>query len=411
MQDLRLVGVHEDGEHLLLSDGSGDGYRLPLDEPLRAAALRDRPRLGQLQIEIEGGLRPRDVQAMIRTGMSADEVAHRSGWPLDKVRRYESPILAERAYVAARAQDVTLRTRGGGGVAATLASRVRQRLSGRGVDPTAASWDAGRGDDGQWTVTLTFPAGGRERIASWHFDPTARTVAARNDEARWLSEDDSGGGNPIPAPHLVTAHAGSAGVYDVEAEGGLRPSRSRDDHDGSPIDLMAAMREHSAAGRRRSAARRRTSPPARTSLDSSPRSDALPLDEMSYDPETMPPPPAAAGPHPADSRAPPTPTGLPTPGPPRLARPVPAPRSPTARMPPVLPEVLGRQHRRGASARWRRDGVVARASRAGTTSCSVRRAATERTQGVPLGWDTTDRNHATLKSCQAHQGTARLFAE
>lgn len=301
MQDLRLVGVHEDGEHLLLSSDSGGDYRLPLDEPLRAAALRDRPRLGQLQIEIDGGLRPRDVQAMIRTGMSAEEVAHRSGWPLDKVRRYESPILAERAYVASRAQEVTMRSRAGGATA-TLGSRVQQRLSGRGVEAAAAGWDAARGDDGQWTVTLTFAAGGRQRIAAWHFDPTARTVVARNDEARWLSEDDSGGGNPIPAPHLVTAPVQAGGVYDIEAEGGLRPIRSHD-LDDPPIDLMAAMREHSAAGRRRGAARRRTSPPVRTPLDHAPRPDALPLEEMPYDPETMPPPPAAAGPHPADGHS------------------------------------------------------------------------------------------------------------
>ena len=57
MRDLRLVGVHEDGQHLLLSDSDGERFRVPLDGPLRAAVRRDRPRLGQLQIEIEGALR------------------------------------------------------------------------------------------------------------------------------------------------------------------------------------------------------------------------------------------------------------------------------------------------------------------------------------------------------------------
>jgi len=32
MQDLRLIGVHEDGQHLLLADPEGNRYRLPLDE-------------------------------------------------------------------------------------------------------------------------------------------------------------------------------------------------------------------------------------------------------------------------------------------------------------------------------------------------------------------------------------------
>ena len=43
MQDLRLIGVHEDGQHLLLADADGGRYRLGLDEALRAAARRDRP--------------------------------------------------------------------------------------------------------------------------------------------------------------------------------------------------------------------------------------------------------------------------------------------------------------------------------------------------------------------------------
>ena len=96
MRDLRLVGVHEDGQHLLLSDSEGEHYRVRLDEPLRAAVRRDRPRLGQLQIEIDGGMRPREVQALIRAGLSAEEVAERSGWTAEKVARYEGPILAER---------------------------------------------------------------------------------------------------------------------------------------------------------------------------------------------------------------------------------------------------------------------------------------------------------------------------
>ena len=37
MHELRLVGVHEDGRHVLLADPTGQQYRLPLDEALRAA--------------------------------------------------------------------------------------------------------------------------------------------------------------------------------------------------------------------------------------------------------------------------------------------------------------------------------------------------------------------------------------
>jgi len=299
MRDLRLLGVHEDGQHLLLSDGEGERFRVPLDEPLRAAVRRDRPRLGQLQIEIDGGMRPREVQALIRAGLSAEEVAERSGWSVEKVARYEGPILAEREYVAGLARGVRLRGRGGsGGTAPTLAARVSQRLSGRGVDPALAEWDSARGDSGEWTVVVTFAAGGRQRQARWAFDVPARTVSAVDDEARWLSEEDSSAGaSPLPAPHLVSAPVRATTVYDVEAEGGVSSPRRPAPAPEEPVDLMSAMRERAA---HRGRPRRRKSAPAQTPVDDAPREDALPLEDLSYDPESMPPPPSARGRHPDD---------------------------------------------------------------------------------------------------------------
>ena len=79
MQDLELVGVHDDGEHVLLTGHDGSKYLLPINEPLRAAVRRDRARLGQLQIAMDGGLRPRDIQARIRGGQSAAEIAELAG--------------------------------------------------------------------------------------------------------------------------------------------------------------------------------------------------------------------------------------------------------------------------------------------------------------------------------------------
>jgi hypothetical protein len=311
MRDLRLIGVHEDGQRLLLSDSEGEQFSVPLDETLRAAVRRDRPRLGQLQMEIDGGLRPREVQAMIRAGLSAEDVADRSGWTVEKVRRYEGPILAEREYVAGLARAVRLRGRSGGGsTTPTLSARVSARLSDRGVDPAAALWDSARNDGGEWTVVVTFPAGGREREAHWHFDVPARTVTAADDEARWLSEEDTGtGASPLPTPHLATTPVRATTVYDVEAEGGVqatrRPAPPRTEE---PLDLMTAMRErasHRGRPRRRGGKASATQTPG----DEAPREDALPLEDLAYDPETMPPPPAARGPHPLDPE--PGPSGVP----------------------------------------------------------------------------------------------------
>ncbi|MGN6636494.1 MAG: septation protein SepH [Oryzihumus sp.] len=308
MQDLRLIGVHEDGEHLLLAAADGTRFRVRIDEPVRAAVRRDRPRLGQLQIEVDGGLRPRDVQALNRAGASVEEVAERAGWPVEKVRRYEGPVIAEREHVAGLAREVRLRGRGGssGASAPTLAIRVSQRLSGRGVDPAEATWDSWRSDEGPWTVVLTFPAGGRQRQASWTYHAADRTVTAVDDEARWLSEDEQPNiPGPIPAPHLASVPVRSTTVYDVEAEGGVHAAGRPTERTAEPLDLMTAMRERSAArARRRPGPRRDATPPAPTASPVTPThvpgaadapEEAVPLEHIAYDPTTMPPPPPAHG--------------------------------------------------------------------------------------------------------------------
>ncbi|MDQ6896299.1 MAG: septation protein SepH, partial [Actinomycetota bacterium] len=269
MPDLRLIGVHEDGQHLILAGPGGEHHTLAVDDALRTAARRDRPRMGQLQIEIDGGLRPREVQSLIRAGGSTEDVADRAGWSVDKVRRYEGPILAERAHVADQARLVRVRHRGGAttGSAPTLQGRVAQRMRERGVDPeTSTSWDAARAPEATtWTVILTFAAGGRQRHAVWTYDPVLRSVEAADDEARWLSADDVVVAGPLPA-----ASPRVANVYDVEAEGGVAATtrraaaaaRSADragEASEEPVDLMTAMRQRTTVGRR--SGRRRVEPP------------------------------------------------------------------------------------------------------------------------------------------------------
>ena len=298
MQDLQLIGVHEDGEHLLLSGADGERFQTPIDDALRASIRRDRARFGQQQIEIDGGLRPRDVQALIRAGASSDEAASRAGWSVEKVHRYEGPILAEREHVAGLAQRARLRPHTGvssGGTAPTLSARVTERLKERDVEVTDASWDSWRTEGRPWTVVLTFAAGGRQRQASWSFDLADRTVSAVDDEARWLSEQVQETKGPIPAPRLRPASGRDTTVYDVEAEGGLRPA-ARDEHQEDPLDLMTAMRKRSTArGRRKSGSRGASgrSPQAVAGVPNAqePTTEAtLPMQDPVHEPETLPPP-------------------------------------------------------------------------------------------------------------------------
>jgi hypothetical protein len=163
---------------------------------------------------------------------------------------------------------------------------VTERLKSRDVEVTDASWDSWRTEGGPWTVVLTFAAGGHQRQASWSFDLADRTVTARDDEARWLSEEVQETRGPIPAPTQRPSPARETTVYDVEAEGGLRP-QDQDERQDEPLDLMTAMRKRSTArARRRPGARRAPRESAKASVPNTQKAPpALPLEDLEQDPE------------------------------------------------------------------------------------------------------------------------------
>ncbi|AUG80000.1 DNA-binding protein [Kitasatospora sp. MMS16-BH015] len=185
MPELRVVAVSNDGTRLVLKAADSTEYTLPIDERLRAAIRGDRPRLGQIEIEVESHLRPRDIQARIRAGASAEEVAQVAGISVDRVRRFEGPVLAERAFMAERARKTAIR-RHGESTGPQLGEAVAERLALRGAEKDTERWDSWRRDDGTWEVILSYRADGEGRSASWSYDPPRRLVQPNDDEARAL---------------------------------------------------------------------------------------------------------------------------------------------------------------------------------------------------------------------------------
>jgi Protein of unknown function (DUF3071) len=186
MPELRVVAVSNDGTRLVLKAADATEYTLPIDERLRAAVRGDRPRLGQIEIEVESHLRPRDIQARIRAGASAEEVAQMAGIPVDRVRRFEGPVLAERAFMAERARKTPVRRPGENAPGPQLGEAVQERLTLRGAEKDTAQWDSWRRDDGTWEVLLVYRVAGEPHSASWTYDPPRRLVQAVDDEARSL---------------------------------------------------------------------------------------------------------------------------------------------------------------------------------------------------------------------------------
>jgi hypothetical protein len=219
MVELELLGLHGDGEHLTLTDGDGRRYQVPIDDALRAAVRRDRPKLHDLPADAGEPLRPKDIQALIRAGASVAEVAERSGLDEERVRRYEGPVVAERTWVVQQAQNQRV---GHESDAPRLGDLVLDRLAARGVDTRTLEWDAVRRPGQAWEVLAVFVAGDREREARWEVDLGTRTLHAVDDEARWLSETEIGT-SAHPRRHLNPVGARSR-VFDVEADGPPRHS-------------------------------------------------------------------------------------------------------------------------------------------------------------------------------------------
>ncbi|MEE6281158.1 septation protein SepH [Georgenia sunbinii] len=222
MLELELVGLHGDGESLTLAGPDGQRYQLRLDDALRAAVRRDRPQMEQIRAG-QAPLRPKDIQARIRAGATAAEVAHEAGLPIEHVQRYEGPVVAERQWVTEQARRFTI---GHGGDAPLLGDLVVDRLATREVDHQRIEWDAVRGSDRTWVLVLRFTAGDRDRTARWQVDLGSRSSVALDDESRWLSETEVAPARPAARRHLSPVRP-----YDVEADGDVGPAIAAVDAD------------------------------------------------------------------------------------------------------------------------------------------------------------------------------------
>jgi hypothetical protein len=193
MAQLRLVGVSEDGERLVLTDDDGVQHTIAIDERLRAGVNGHLSRLGQLTMALESRISPREIQNRVRSGESAEHVAESAGVPLERVLRFVGPVLREREHIADQARRARLA--GASGPTSLLGDLVTRAANRRDVDPDDIDWDSARREDQTWVVTTVWPDG---TTAMWALDllrhqatpldAAARRISGSVDEAT----DDSG---------------------------------------------------------------------------------------------------------------------------------------------------------------------------------------------------------------------------
>ncbi|MFD0361558.1 septation protein SepH [Nocardia sp. GCM10030253] len=194
MRELRVIGVTPDSTHIVCIDTeTGTKYRLPADDKLRAAARGDLARFGQIEIEMEATMRPRDIQARIRAGASVEQVTEESGMPASRVERFAYPVLLERARAAELAQKAHP-VRGDGPAVETLIDIVTAAFTERGHNIEGAEWDAWKDEKGFWVAQLQWQNGRSDITAHWRYQPDAHggSVSPLDDPASDLIDPDFG---------------------------------------------------------------------------------------------------------------------------------------------------------------------------------------------------------------------------
>jgi hypothetical protein len=194
--ELRLNGKTIDGAYITLTDSEGGEYTLRISDTLRATV--NQPRLAAVRDSEAGSITVKEIQARLRAGEAIDALAREAQWTTEKVERFASPILQERAYVIGLAHEVMVRS---GGASTSFGETVTAKLSPRQVDMTTVEWNAWRLVDGSWIIKLQYPIHDGLGSAEWNFDQGRRTISALDESSRWILGDESTPREKSPSDH------------------------------------------------------------------------------------------------------------------------------------------------------------------------------------------------------------------
>lgn len=188
MRELSFMGPSNDGKRLLLVAEDGTQFELVVDSRLVSVVSREHGTSARPTKASGKGPTmpsPREIQDQIRHGATVEEIATATGVSPDDVAKFAHPVITERAYIADQARATLVKV---GGELITLEAAVLQRIQPRAVDPRLVRWDAWRSEGTTWTVVVAYPANQGERLATFSFNNSDKSIAANDDEARWMIE-------------------------------------------------------------------------------------------------------------------------------------------------------------------------------------------------------------------------------
>ncbi|MCU0277629.1 MAG: septation protein SepH [Candidatus Nanopelagicales bacterium] len=147
MRELQFDRLSDDGTHFVLLDSRGVRYSLPIDEELAASARRG---LQRNSVRNEAGTTtPRDIQALIRQGMTIDEVTQTTGLAADFVQRFAEPVVAEMDFVIQRARRLSIYAAGQQVRVDDLVDRAAAQAD---VPTEELVWSCRKTEDATWRI-------------------------------------------------------------------------------------------------------------------------------------------------------------------------------------------------------------------------------------------------------------------
>ncbi|WP_293831814.1 septation protein SepH [uncultured Corynebacterium sp.] len=158
-------------------------------------------------------MRPNEIQARLRAGATATELAEEMGVAESRLDVYAHPVLLERAQVAEAAKQ-SHPVREDGPAKQTLFEILATAFAARGHSISDAEWDATREQGDSWVVHVTWKAGLTENEALWTFKRSMGSAAqteARNAMAADLTDPDFA----QPVRSLSAVRADEAADFDV----------------------------------------------------------------------------------------------------------------------------------------------------------------------------------------------------
>ncbi|MBO1806206.1 septation protein SepH [Leucobacter ruminantium] len=236
MDELRFV--RRDERALIVANDAGEEFRLLVDE----AVLSELRHLGRRERDVSR-IRPREIQALIRSGKTRSQVAEETGLEEADIERYEEPVLAERRYILERAHAVAVRAEAHDEDEQSFGAVIGARLVTLGAD--ASEWSSWKEDQAGWMIGLEFLSHDTAHRAVWSFDHRKGVLSPLNTDAVNLSKQGDVGDRLIPKLRAVDSSEPrgrfDSGAFDPShlaakpQEGDEAAQRAPEDREGSPV--------------------------------------------------------------------------------------------------------------------------------------------------------------------------------